>query len=92
MKRIDYPDVMTVRQAAKYLGVSVGFLNRSRMSKNLGSGPDFIKLSNRLVRYLKTTLDEYLRRMQVGGDASPQSPKKPPFDRDDDGTPGAPAV
>jgi len=88
--REDYPDLMTPRQAAEYLGVSVGFLARRRMQTNTKPGPDYIKITARMVRYTKSALDAFLALMKVGG--RPPPPQKPPFDRNDDGTPGAPSV
>lgn len=38
---------LNVREAAAFLGVSVSFLNKARMAP--GRGPDFVKISKRVV-------------------------------------------
>jgi len=54
-------DRMPVGQAAEYLGIAAGTLNRFRHE---GRGPRFLRLGNR-VFYLKDDLDAYLNARLV---------------------------
>jgi len=49
--------LLTPRQAADFLGVPSGTLAQWRSERR---GPPFIKLENRLVRYRRSDLEEYL--------------------------------
>lgn len=49
--------VMTVVQAADYLGLAVSTLNKWRCH---GSGPSFVKMG-RSVRYRRKDLDQYMK-------------------------------
>jgi hypothetical protein len=49
-------NLVTVRQAADRLGVSVSFLNKARLT---GSGPGFVKLG-RAVRYRIADLEAFI--------------------------------
>jgi len=50
--------VMTVEQAANYLGLAVSTLNKWRC---LGDGPVFIKMG-RAVRYRRRDLEKYIEK------------------------------
>jgi excisionase family DNA binding protein len=52
---------LTTEQAAEYLGVSESWLAGSRVR---GDGPPFYKLG-RAVRYIRATLDEWMREREV---------------------------
>ena len=54
---------LTETQAAEYLSVSRSLLRQSRMNgerENRLSGPPFIKMGSRSIRYLKEDLDTWL--------------------------------
>lgn len=54
---------LTEEQAAEYLSVSRSLLRQSRMNgerENRLSGPPFIKMGSRSIRYLKEDLDQWL--------------------------------
>jgi excisionase family DNA binding protein len=58
---------LTEKEAAHYLGLGVGTLQKSRMIGNLRGKlppPPFIKLG-KAVRYLKADLDKWLERHRV---------------------------
>jgi predicted DNA-binding transcriptional regulator AlpA len=54
MQKIDC--MMDVRDAAKFLGLSVGRLNGLRY---LSQGPKWVRVGKRSVRYLSGDLEEY---------------------------------
>jgi predicted DNA-binding transcriptional regulator AlpA len=54
-------EYLNTEQAAEYLQVSTQWLEIGRVK---GYGPNFIKLG-RLVRYKRTSIDEYLEKHQV---------------------------
>lgn len=59
------PDLLTIQDAANYLGVHRSFLDRRRVA---GGGPRFIRMSARVVRYSAIDLAEWLdlhRRMNT---------------------------
>jgi len=49
---------MTTKEVAQMLGVTVNYLEKKRCY--YGDGPKFIKLSNGLIRYRKSVIDEYI--------------------------------
>ena len=54
---------LTEEQAAEYLSISRSVLRKSRMDgerENRLSGPPWIKLGSRSIRYLKEDLDKWL--------------------------------
>lgn len=59
------PAALNEKDAAKYIGMSVYFLQRKRMKKGKLSGqtpgPKWIKIGNR-IRYLKCELDHWLQK------------------------------
>jgi excisionase family DNA binding protein len=55
------PEYLNVNDAARRLGVSVGFLNKLRI---YGGGPRFIRFG-RSVRYSMQALDEYVRSCEA---------------------------
>ena len=60
---MQYQRALTEKQAADYLSVSRSLLRQSRMNgerENRLSGPPFIKLGSRSIRYLKEDLDNWL--------------------------------
>lgn len=62
------PRIMNTEQAAKYLGVSVSWLNQARATRN---GPPFHRYGTgrrAVVRYLREELDDFLRGSRIGGD------------------------
>ncbi len=48
---------ITTAEVAKYLGIAVSTLAMYRMT---GVGPDYVKVLNRLVRYRRTDVDNWL--------------------------------
>lgn len=52
----NFPQYMTTRQAAEYLGLSTQFLEIARCR---GGGPKYVKLAQ-AVRYSKADLDEFM--------------------------------
>lgn len=54
-------EYLNTEQAAEYLQVSTQWLEIGRVK---GYGPKFIKLG-RLVRYKRTSIDEYLEKHQI---------------------------
>ncbi|MEM7430689.1 MAG: helix-turn-helix domain-containing protein [Pseudomonadota bacterium] len=55
-------DLLTTKQAAKFLGVSMAFLERDRWA---GATIPFVKVGSRSVRYLKSDLEDYIREHRV---------------------------
>jgi predicted DNA-binding transcriptional regulator AlpA len=53
-----HPDTMTTPQAADFLGVSVKFME---ISRSKGLGPPFVRVTPRIVRYLKSELIAWLQ-------------------------------
>jgi len=68
---------LTEEQAAEYLSISRSVLRKSRMDgerENRLSGPPWIKMGSRAVRYLKEDLDQWLESFPKS------SPSKQPSD------------
>jgi len=64
------PKVFTEKEAATYLGMSIGFLRQARMRTKYSRrlwGPPFIKMG-RAVRYRPEDLEAYLRARRVDFD------------------------
>lgn len=59
-------DLLTPRQAAEYLGVSVDWLRRRR---NAEGGPPFVQLGPQLVRYRVAALERWLDACSSDADA-----------------------
>lgn len=57
-------ELLTMRQAAEFLGVSMAFLERDRWA---GAQVPFVRVGSRTVRYLKSDLEEYVRKRRVSG-------------------------
>ena len=68
MQKLDPPDVaeksklpepgyLNTAAAAHHLGLSESFLNKLRMGDN---GPNFVKISRRVVRYRQDDLDAWM--------------------------------
>lgn len=57
-------DLLTTKQAAEFLGVSMAFLERDRWA---GAKVPFVRIGNRTVRYLKTDVEEYVRSRRITG-------------------------
>lgn len=60
-------EVLTEKEAAKYIGMSRSFLSQDRMNgyrEGRTPGPDFIKLG-RAIRYHKTDLDQWLAKHRI---------------------------
>jgi excisionase family DNA binding protein len=51
------PPLLTTRQAAEYLNCSKSLLDKLRVR---GGGPEYVQVSDDLVRYAKSALDEYI--------------------------------
>ena len=51
-------ELLTTKQAAELLGVSMAFLERDRRA---GATVPFVRIGSRTVRYLKSDLEEYIR-------------------------------
>lgn len=56
-ERMSMDVLFTVEETAHYLKVSKHTLNRWRV---IGGGPPFVKQGPRLVRYLKSVLDDWM--------------------------------
>ena len=59
----DYPVWLTPKEAAKFLGVSVSWVNQARF-KSSDKGPPFRKFGGN-VRYLRDDLLEYIDAIKV---------------------------
>jgi len=57
-------ELLTTRQAAEFLGVSMAFLERDRWA---GAKVPFVRIGSRTVRYLKSDLEEYIESRRVRG-------------------------
>lgn len=60
-----HPRLLTTKEAADFLGVSVAFLDRDRWDgKRNGRGPliPFVRVGNKAVRYRQTDLDEHIEK------------------------------
>lgn len=55
-------ELLTTKQAAKYLGMSTAFLERDRWA---GAKVPFVRVGSRAVRYLKSDLDGYIQARRV---------------------------
>ena len=55
---------MTSLEAAKHLGVSLATLKRWRAA---GSGPEFIRMGERIIRYRETDLDRWIISSKQNG-------------------------
>ena len=59
--------ILTEIEAAKYIGMSRGFLAQDRMNghrKNRTPGPPFIRIG-RTIRYLQDDLEQWLRQHRI---------------------------
>ena len=56
--------LLTTKEAAEYLGVSMAFLERDRWA---GAKVPFVRVGSRTIRYLKSDLEEYVRERRVSG-------------------------
>ncbi|WP_044036585.1 helix-turn-helix transcriptional regulator [Octadecabacter arcticus] len=54
------PVYMTPPQAAEYTGLSESYLAKLRMTTVYGSGPNFIRLGLRAIRYRRADLDDWM--------------------------------
>jgi len=61
------PELLTIDQVAERLGVTRGMLAQWRY---LGTGPRFVKLSARTVRYTSTAIDEWIEANTRQGTAA----------------------
>jgi len=64
---------LTAKEAATYLRVSKGFLDKRRMYGREGEGPRFIRVSVRKILYDIDDLDQWVeaqRRKAAGGKAA----------------------
>jgi predicted DNA-binding transcriptional regulator AlpA len=59
------PVYMTPPQAAKYTGLSESYLAKLRMTVILGSGPKFLRVGLRAVRYRRIDLDDWMLSKSV---------------------------
>ena len=57
-------ELLTTKQAAKYLGVSMAFLEGDRWA---GAQVPFVRIGSRAVRYLKEDLEAYVKERRVAG-------------------------
>ncbi len=57
-------ELLTTMQAAKYLGISMAFLERDRWA---GAKVPFVRIGSRTVRYLKSDLEDYIESRRVTG-------------------------
>lgn len=55
-------DILRTPQAAPYVGLAVGTLNKMRLT---GDGPPFVRLTSRAVGYLRSDLDAFLASRRV---------------------------
>ena len=61
-------NLLTTKEAARYLGVSAAFLERDRWA---GARIPFIKVGARAVRYGQETLDTYIENQRRRSTADP---------------------
>jgi len=57
------PAALREADAAKYLDVSIAFLRDARIGRS--SGPPFVRISRKVVRYLRADLDRWLESKRV---------------------------
>ncbi|RPF80301.1 MAG: DNA-binding protein [Synechococcus sp. TMED20] len=57
-----HPSFLSETEAAQYLSLSVKTLRRWRFARR---GPTYAKLNNKLIRYAKTDLDEWINQQKV---------------------------
>lgn len=55
-------ELLTTKQAAELLGVSMAFLERDRWA---GAKVPFVRIGSRTVRYLKSDLEQYIESRRV---------------------------
>ena len=51
---------LTTQEAANYIGLSESYLSKLRMDANIASGPRFLRVGARVVRYAKVDLDHWM--------------------------------
>lgn len=54
--------LMTTEQVAEYLGIAVSTL---QLYRAMGTGPRYVKILRRLVRYRKSVIDEWLADQEI---------------------------
>lgn len=62
-------NLVTEKDAAQYIGMSVAFLRKSRMEgrrKNRTPGPPYLRLGRKSIRYSLRDLDAWLLEHRVG--------------------------
>ncbi len=64
----EYPEYLSEKQAAVFLGISLSTLRRLRKA---GNGPEYIRFSPKIIQYTPEALTAYLSNMTV-------RPKFPP--------------
>lgn len=64
--------ILTERDAAKSLGISLGTLRRERMLGRIG----FIRMSRRIIRYTEQNLIDYLAAREEGQSFREDAPKR----------------
>ena len=62
MTQPNTPVFLSETEAAQYLSLSVKTLRRWRFARK---GPTYAKLNNKLIRYAKTDLDEWINQQKV---------------------------
>lgn len=55
-------ELLTTRQAAQFLGVSMAFLERDRWA---GARVPYVKIGSRAVRYMRADLEAYVLERRV---------------------------
>lgn len=61
---------MTPPQAAEYTGLSESYLAKLRMTHITGSGPKFLRLGLRAIRYRRVDLDDWMLSKSVANQPS----------------------
>ena len=64
LRRMETMELLTTKQAAEFLGVSMAFLERDRWA---GARIPFVRIGSRTIRYLKADLESYVSSRRVEG-------------------------
>lgn len=68
MESTDNHDLLTEEEAAEYIRASVYYLQKARQcgeAKGRPAGPAYIRFGYRMIRYLKSDLDEWIADHRV---------------------------
>jgi len=57
---------MSAEEAANYTGLSASYLAKLRMGTEAHTGPKFLRVGRRAIRYRRADLDDWMNSMSCG--------------------------